>query len=368
MALTSSRSDRDAAYAGLRAVHARLTVLDSAHERLERDLAIAQEEVDAARAEAALQKAAADAAREELLQVTTEFERASDELRREYAAAVGEQALTCTALPLDGLLTAFAGLERATASADLLDAVVTALAREFSRVALFHVRANHAIGIRQTGFDLPDDISKVALPLAADSLLSRAVTSRQLESVLTNGEPDPVLPLGGIPVCAVAIPLAIRGDLAGIVYADDSDTPGFAASAPHTRLKFAELLRQHASLLLLKMSVQDGRFGELRDIAVMLVDELEAVFRGDTGTTSSQLDRHERLIAALEQARRMYRRHVARQQAPAAMSYLDDQIAAAIASRPDAPFSKALARTLPRASAPTRAQVVVMRAERGSTA
>jgi hypothetical protein len=361
MPVTPAKSDRDAALAGLRAVHARLTALEAANEQLERELASVQDEIGAARSDAALQQQAADAARAELLQVTTEFERANDELRREYAAAVGEQALTCTALPLDGLLTAFAGLERATSAADLLDNVVTALAREFSRVALFRVRGNQLQGARQTGFDLPDDISKVALPLAADSLLARAVSSRQLESVLTNGEPDPILPFGGSPVCAVAIPLILRAEIAGVVYADDSDTPGFTASAPHTRLKFAELLRQHACLLLLKMSVQDGRFGELRDIAVVLVDELEGIYKGEGDAAGgAHLDRQERLIVALEQARRMYRRHVARQQAPAALTYLDDQLAAAVASRPDAPFSRELARILPRASVAARAQVVAI--------
>jgi hypothetical protein len=360
MPVTPAKSDRDAAIAGLRAVHARLTTLEAANDRLEHDLASAHDEIETACSEAALQRQAADAARAELLQVTSEFERANDELRREYAAAVGEQALTWTALPLDGLLTAFASLERATSSADLLDGIVTALEREFSRVALFRVRGSQLLGARQSGFELPDDISKVALPLAADSLLARAVNSRQLESVLTNGEPDPILPFGGSPVCAVAIPLVLRADIAGVVYADDSDTPGFMASAPHTRLKFAELLRQYACLLLVKMSVQDGRFGELRDIAVMLVDELEGIYKGDADAGSAHLDRQERLIVALEQARRMYRRHVARQQAPAALSYLDDQIAAAIESRPDAPFSRELARILPRVSVPTRAHVVSM--------
>ena len=109
---------------------------------------------------------------------------------------------------------------------------------------------------------------------------------------------------------------------------------------------------------MVKMSVQDGRLGELRDIAVMLVDELEEIYKGDADAGSAHLDRGERLIVALEQARRMYRRHVARQQAPAALSYLHDQLAAAIESRPHAPFSRELARILPRASVPTRAHVV----------
>lgn len=42
------------------------------------------------------------------------------------------------------------------------------------------------------------------------------------------------------------------------------------APAPSDRDAAIELLRQHASLLLMKMSVQEGRFGELRDIAVTI--------------------------------------------------------------------------------------------------
>jgi hypothetical protein len=35
-----------------------------------------------------------------------------------------------------------------------------------------------------------------------------------------------------------------------VVYADDSDVPEFSTSIPHARMKFAELLHVHASVLI----------------------------------------------------------------------------------------------------------------------
>jgi hypothetical protein len=256
--------EQDAAYASLHTVYARLTSLDAANQELASDLADTRAELDAARREAARHRAAAESTRAELLQMTMEFERANEELRREYAAAVGEQAAMYTALPLDGLLSAFSAMARAESPAEVLESLVGALAQEFPRVALFGVRGTRLQGGRQIGFDLPDDISKIAVPLAAGTLLARAVSSRQLESHVSAGDAEgddaaPLLPFGGDPGCAVAIPLVCRREMVGVIYADDADAPGFTPASPHTRLKFAELLRQYACLLLLKLaSLHDG--------------------------------------------------------------------------------------------------------------
>ena len=55
----------------------------------------------------------------------------------------------------------------------------------------------------------------------------------------------------------MAIPFAIGADTTAVVYADDSDVPGFATSMPHARIKFAELLRMHAHVLIQRATERD---------------------------------------------------------------------------------------------------------------
>ena len=62
-------------------------------------------------------------------------------MRDEHASTIREQALSCITLPLDELLTVFNALERSTTMAEALTALFDGLGREFSRVALFAVRA-----------------------------------------------------------------------------------------------------------------------------------------------------------------------------------------------------------------------------------
>jgi len=198
-----------------------------------------------------------EAAEVELSQRSAQFERTLDELRHEHAATIREQALSCITLPLDELLTVFNGLERASTLADALSALFDGLVREFSRVALFAVRAGRLEGVQQSGFDFEQDISKVVIPLSTDSLLGRAVASARIEGSLAGvGSGATGMPFGGEPGCAVALPISIQGVVAAVVYADDSDRLEFASTAPQALVKFAELLLMHATLVLFRISAE----------------------------------------------------------------------------------------------------------------
>jgi molecular chaperone GrpE (heat shock protein) len=193
----------------------------------------------------------------ELSQASGQFERALDELRHEHASTIREQALSCITLPLDELLTVFNTLERATTLAEALTALFEGLGREFSRVALFAVRAGRLEGVQQSGFDFEYDISKVVVPLSSDSLLGRAVSSSRIEGSLAgvaNGSTG--MPFGGEPGCAVALPISIQGSVVAVIYADDSDRIEFASTAPQALVKFAELLLMHALLVLFRISAE----------------------------------------------------------------------------------------------------------------
>ena len=193
----------------------------------------------------------------ELSQTSAQFDRTLDELRHEHADTIREQALSCITLPLDELLTVFNALERATSLREALSALFEGLGREFSRVALFAVRQGRLEGVQQSGFDFEHDISKVVIPMSSDSLLGRSVASGRIEGSLADaGSGSTGMPFGGEPGCAVALPIAIQGVVAAVIYADDSDRLEFASTAPQALVKFAELLLMHATLVLFRISAE----------------------------------------------------------------------------------------------------------------
>jgi hypothetical protein len=193
----------------------------------------------------------------EVSQRSAQFERTLDELRQEHASTIREQALSCITLPLDELLTVFNALERSMTLAEALTALFDGLGREFSRVALFAVRAGRLEGVQQSGFEFEQDISKVVIPLSSDSLLGRSVSSGRIEGALAGvASVTTGMPFGGEPGCAVALPISIRGVVAAVIYADDSDRLEFASTAPQALVKFAELLLMHATLVLFRVSAE----------------------------------------------------------------------------------------------------------------
>src|SRR5262245_44009098 len=104
------------------------------------------------RAELQDARARLEAVEAELSQTSMQFERTLEEMRDEHANTIREQALSCITLPLDELLTVFNALERSTTMAEALTALFEGLGREFSRVALFAVRASRLEGVQQAGF------------------------------------------------------------------------------------------------------------------------------------------------------------------------------------------------------------------------
>jgi hypothetical protein len=199
----------------------------------------------------------ADAAESALGHASEHFEETLDELRQEHTATIREQALSCMMLPLDELLTVFNVVERSTTLADALTGLFNGLIREFSRVALFAVRANRLEGVQQRGFEFENDISRVTVPLTPDSLLGRSVASGRLESMLLNPAADSSatgVPFGGSPCCAVALPITVRGTIVAVIYADDSDRMEFGSTSPQALIKFAELLLMYSLLVFVRIS------------------------------------------------------------------------------------------------------------------
>ena len=210
---------------------------------------------DAAEQELLDARAALEAAQAEAQRLTRQFDGALEELRQEHVNTLHQQAVARTALPLDELLAVFGSLASASTPSAVLTTVVSALGREFSRVALFRVRGGRLECVSHVGFEFEGDVAKVVIPTTVDSLMTRAVNARRTQTfVAASGDESCPVPFGGAPACAVALPL-ISGDApVAVVYADDSDQLEFGSVPSELLVKFAELVWQHAILVLQRAS------------------------------------------------------------------------------------------------------------------
>ena len=344
------------------AVENQLQERDAANQGLSEALARAQADLDATRAALKAERERAEAARADMARMTTEFENTLDDLRREQATVVGEQAIAYSSLPLDALLTMFNTLKRSTTLAEVLTNLVDGIAREFPRVALFDVRSHHLEGAHQVGFDFGRDICKVVIPLSVDSLLSRAVGSGRLETFFSalQGDPGGSVPFGGTPACAMAIPVVVQGSTIAVIYADDSDKPEFATVAPQMRAKFVELLQQHALLVLLRVEIDLKRVAELREFATLLVDEMEYAHVADAEAGHGALERQQGLTVSLDRSRRIFAQRAARESHGAA-AVLEEHLKAVIKARSETVFGRDLAAVTGLANGTPRGSVLSMR-------
>ena len=275
---------------------------------------------------------------------TGEFDRALEEMRGEHMAVLAEQSAASIALPLDELLTVFDAMNKAETGPELLSALLAGLAREFSRVALFHVDGTRLLAAERLGFDESNTSKPIRLP--ADSILTRAVSTGRLESVMPGlrGEPNSSLPFGGTPACALAVPIVVQNATAAVVYADDSDHVEFATSAPHVRVKFAEILQQYALLALLRISVERKSTDALRGFAATLVAELEYAYTVEAEAGRNRLECQQRLKDSLQKARKKFADRAAGDAVAAGL--FDEQLAATMTAKKESAFGRDLAALL----------------------
>jgi hypothetical protein len=240
---------------------------------------------------------------------------------------------------LDGLLGAFDALSTATTIGDVLATLGEQLAAEFPRVALFRVKGNRLEGAHQIGFDLRNDIGKVMIPLAMDSLITRAATAAQTERL--SGDVDTSgLPFGGSPTFALAMPIVVDGEAIAVVYGDDfADARDDAHGDDELKVKFAEALRQHTVALLLRMTAELKALAELRAYAESLLSEIEQMYQSDVAAGSRDEELRKRLHANLEYARSIYNNR-AQYESPGASALLDAQLNTMMEA--DTPFARDL--------------------------
>jgi chromosome segregation ATPase len=330
--LQSARTQREATTAQLDASRARVQTLErnqAAHEGRVRQLETALSEATAAndvlRAESA--HSGSD------LDVGQALADAGD--LREQVARLGSL--------LDSSSQAVEELAEKTTITDLFAALVRHLAGEFSRVALFRLKANRLEGEDQIGFDETTDVTKLVLPLSVDSLITRAASSGTYEQLTGDDLDDNSrAPFGGTPVVAIAMPIAFQGETLAVVYADSDRFTSERGAGLDASIGFARLLVRTAGVLLMRLSQELKMLSELRDYAAMLLQEAQEMYAADTEAEKSDDERRSRLKDTIECARQLYAQRAALE-GSAAATLFDDRIAAALEADGDTSFARDLA-------------------------
>jgi len=244
---------------------------------------------------------------------------------------------------LDGLIGAFDALSTATTISDVLATLSEQLAAEFPRVALFRVKGNRLEGAHQIGFDLTNDIGKVIIPLAMDSLLTRAVTSGTTERLSGDALDASGLPFGGSPSFGLAMPIVVDSETIALVYADDFAEPRQESrNSDDLNVKFAEALRHHTVALLMRLTTELKTMAELRAYAGSLLTEIEQMYHSDVEAGKEGEELRRRMLANLDYARSIYNNR-AQFESPAAAALLDAQVLAMVDAHQDSAFGRDLA-------------------------
>ena len=316
-----------------------------------------QEKLDAAGAELATLRQRTEAAGKEIehvrAQASVRTTRALDEantrseqLLAGKVEAIRQQAVAFLGGSLERLLAVGPTAAGSGATIDeVLAAVVDAMAVQFPRVALFRVQSNHLEGVRQVGFDLREDISKVLIPRTLDSLVTHAVISAEIETHAAGEPPDTNgTPFGGTPDFALALPIVIDGQPLAVVYADDSGQSHREFAQPELRLNFARLLQDQAVPVLARLSAEAKALAELDEYATLLVNELEQTYKAEVkgSARGSDAERRSQMKEDLEYARRLYAQRAV-PEGPRAAELFEQRLLTACDARADTPFGRDLA-------------------------
>jgi len=299
--------------------------------------AAAREQEVAARAAVERELAAARERADERERAVQQAESAHAEQLRSEKARLMKSALQ----PLDHLRTAFDRYRGVTTIGDVLSILLESMATEFARVAVFDVDAHRLEVTRHAGFD-GHDMSKVVVPLATQSPLTKAVKDGKVQGLTARDLTDTTRALvGGSPNFVLVLPVPIRGQVRAVVYADDSGQTVGEVPSPERRVRFAEILLWHTVPLLTRLALEEEAIAEFREYAASIVNDLESVYIADAAKHKSA-ELRKRLQLNLQYARRRFNERM-QAEGPTAAKLLDEQLAAAIEQKSDTPFGKDLA-------------------------
>jgi hypothetical protein len=263
-------------------------------------------------------------------------------LLEENAALAEEARLNHRGRLLDRLVDVVDRIDHAGSVSDILVAVARGLQDDFARVAIFEVRDQQLEPTGEHGFTPEGAVARISSPVEADTFLAHAARGRSVRVVRPDTNPAfSMQPFGGDPTVLATLPIAVRGGLLALIYADDEGAP-CRSGAAEAVLKLAHVLQRHAALRIERLTMELKALAELTAYAKMLVDEVEYVYEADRSTQKPDDQRLTRLHDNLRCARQIFQQRVT-VEGPAAESVLDDIVTAAMRSKAGTPFGDDLA-------------------------
>jgi hypothetical protein len=123
------------------------------------------------------------------------------------------------------LKASLAEVDKGSSLSEALTYLVNEVAQYVDRAAMFIVKGPSAIGWYGRGFQPPEAVKQVNVPLSADTVFRNVHNSRHaLRGVIdhTPGTAQALARLGGRPQGILAVPLMLRDKLAAILYCDSA--------------------------------------------------------------------------------------------------------------------------------------------------
>jgi hypothetical protein len=124
---------------------------------------------------------------------------------------------------LDRVKASITEIEKGTSLSEVLTYLVNEVSQYTERASMFIVKGTSAIGWYARGFDNPDAIKQINIPLNGDTVFRIVHNSRRaLRGHVTHspGTAQALARLGGQPQGILAVPLILRDKLAAILYCD----------------------------------------------------------------------------------------------------------------------------------------------------
>jgi hypothetical protein len=125
----------------------------------------------------------------------------------------------------DRLKASLAEIEKGTSLSEVLTYLVNEVGQYVDRAGMFIVKGPSAIGWYGRGFDHPETVKQVTVPLNADTVFRIVLNSKHaLRGHVTHspGTVQALGRLGGRPQGILAVPLVLRDKLAAILYCDSA--------------------------------------------------------------------------------------------------------------------------------------------------
>lgn len=234
-----------------------------------------------------------------------------------------------------GTLQAVETLGATKTIAELFNTLVAQVGKHLPRVALFRVKGNHLEGEFGAGVDDSVQLKKIVIPMNMESVISRAATGGVIVRADGNDLAGSRAPFGGSPVSAIAAPLSFQGETLAVVYADSD------SSMTTAQTTFTQIMVRHAAVLLSRLTQELKTLKELREYALMLLQEAEQMFVADVDSGRPAHDSIKRLRDTVDCGRQLFAQRASMEGTEAA-GVFDEQVSIVINAQAS-PFAEALA-------------------------